>query len=108
MAFLRTNIKIIDRFLPGEVSEKVYLSGSANEEGYQAIDFYLFYGCYRRFLKPERGIIHFKDGYSNFMFTYTRGMITEENKFSVFITEDLYHSGSDDILGIKTIMNNNG
>ncbi|KAA6333561.1 tRNA (guanine-N(7)-)-methyltransferase, partial [termite gut metagenome] len=39
----------------------------------------------------------------NFLFTYTRCMI-EENQLPVeFITEDLYHSGlADDILSIKT------
>ena len=99
VAFLRTNIEIIDRFFaPEEVSE-IWLTFS--DPQMKKVTSTYFMERYRRFLKPD-GIIHLKTD-SNFMFTYTRYMI-EENRFPVeFITEDLYHSDLvDDILGIKT------
>ena len=103
VAFLRTNIEIIERFFAeGEVSE-IWLTFSdpqMKKATKRLISTY-FMNRYRQFLKPD-GIIHVKTD-SNFMFTYTRYMI-EENKLPVlFITEDLYHSNLvDDILGIKT------
>ena len=103
VAFLRTNIEIIDRFFaPEEVSE-IWLTFSDPQmkKATKRLTSTYFMERYRRFLKPD-GIIHLKTD-SNFMFTYTRYMI-EENRFPVeFITEDLYHSDLvDDILGIKT------
>ena len=81
VAFLRTNIEIIDRFFAeGEVSE-IWLT----------------------FSDPQMKKATKRLTDSNFMFTYTKYMV-EENKFPVeFCTEDLYHSGLvDDILGIRT------
>ena len=103
VAFLRTNIEIIDRFFaPEEVSE-IWLTFSYPQmkKATKRLTSTYFMERYRRFLKPD-GIIHLKTD-SNFMFTYTRYMI-EGNRFPVeFITEDLYHSDLvDDILGIKT------
>lgn len=103
VAFLRTNIEIIDRFFgPGEVSE-IWLTFSDPQmkKATKRLTSTYFMERYRQFLKPG-GIIHLKTD-SNFLFTYTRCMI-EENKLPVeFITEDLYHSGLvDNILSIKT------
>ena len=103
VAFLRTNIEIIERFFAeGEVSE-IWLTFSDPQmkKATKRLTSTYFMNRYRQFLKPD-GIIHVKTD-SNFMFTYTRYMI-EENKLPVlFITEDLYHSNLvDDILGIKT------
>ena len=103
VAFLRTNIEIIERFFAeGEVSE-IWLTFSDPQmkKATKRLTSTYFMNRYRQFLKPD-GIIHVKTD-SNFMFTYTRYMI-EENKLPVlFITEDLYHSNlGDDILGIKT------
>jgi tRNA (guanine-N7-)-methyltransferase len=103
VAFLRTNIEIIDRFFaPGEVSE-IWLTFSDPQmkKATKRLTSTYFMERYRRFLKPD-GLIHLKTD-SNFMFTYTKCMI-EENRLPVeFITEDLYGSGlDDDILGIKT------
>lgn len=103
VAFLRTNIEIIDRFFgENEVSE-IWLTFSDPQmkKATKRLTSTYFMERYRRFLKPD-GIIHVKTD-SNFMFTYTKYMI-EENKFPVeFMTEDLYHSDLvDDILGIKT------
>ncbi len=103
VAFLRTNIEIIERFFAeGEVSE-IWLTFSDPQmkKATKRLTSTYFMNRYRQFLKPD-GIIHVKTD-SNFMFTYTRYMI-EENKLPVlFITEDLYHTNLvDDILGIKT------
>lgn len=103
VAFLRTNIEIIDRFFaPGEVSE-IWLTFSDPQmkKATKRLTSTYFMERYRRFLVPD-GLIHLKTD-SNFMFTYTRCMV-EENRLPVeFMTEDLYHSGLvDDILGIRT------
>ena len=103
VAFLRTNIEIIDRFfIKDEVSE-IWLTFSDPQmkKATKRLTSTYFMERYRKFLK-NNGIIHLKTD-SNFMYTYTRYMI-EENKLPVeFITEDLYNSGLvDDILGIKT------
>jgi len=109
VAFLRTNIEIIERFFAeGEVSE-IWLTFSDPQmkKATKRLTSTYFMNRYRQFLKPD-GIIHVKTD-SNFMFTYTRYMI-EENKLPVlFITEDLYHSNLvDDILELRLTMNNNG
>ena len=103
VAFLRTNIEIIDRFFaPGEVSE-IWLTFSDPQmkKATKRLTSTYFMNRYRKFLVPG-GIIHLKTD-SNFMFTYTRYMI-EANGFPVeFMTDDLYHSGmDDDILSIRT------
>ena len=103
MAFLRTNIEIIDRFFaPGEVSE-IWLTFSDPQmkKVTKRLTSTYFMERYRKFLVPG-GLVHLKTD-SNFMFTYTRYMI-EANGFPVeFITDDLYHSGlDDDILRIRT------
>ena len=103
VAFLRTNIEIIDRFFgEGEVSE-IWLTFSDPQmkKVTKRLTSTYFMNRYRRFLVPD-GLIHLKTD-SNFMFTYTRYMV-EKNRFQVeFQTEDLYHSGLvDKILGIQT------
>jgi tRNA (guanine-N7-)-methyltransferase len=103
VAFLRTNIEIIDRFFAeGEVSE-IWLTFSDPQmkKATKRLTSTYFMNRYRRFLVPD-GLVHLKTD-SNFMFTYTKYMI-EVNGLPVdFITEDLYGSGlEDEILGIKT------
>lgn len=103
VAFLRTNIEIIDRFFaPGEVSE-IWLTFSDPQmkKTTKRLTSTYFMERYRKFL-TDNGIIHLKTD-SNFMFTYTRYMI-EKNRLPVEVmTEDLYHSGmADEILSIKT------
>ena len=103
VAFLRTNIEIIERFFAaGEVSE-IWLTFSDPQmkKATKRLTSTYFMERYRKFLKPD-GIIHLKTD-SNFMFTYTKYMIEANNLPIEFMTEDLYHSGLvDDILGIKT------
>ena len=103
VAFLRTNIEIIDRFFaPGEVSE-IWLTFSDPQmkKATKRLTSTYFMNRYRRFL-VDNGIIHLKTD-SNFMFTYTKYMV-EHNQLPVeFCTDDLYHSGLvDDILSIRT------
>lgn len=103
VAFLRTNIEIIDRFFaPGEVSE-IWLTFSDPQmkKATKRLTSTYFMERYRRFLK-DGGWVHLKTD-SNFMFTYTRYMI-EHNRLPVEVmTEDLYHSGmADNILSIRT------
>ncbi len=103
VAFLRTNIEIIDRFFaPGEVSE-IWLTFSDPQmkKATKRLTSTYFMNRYRRFL-VDNGLIHLKTD-SNFMYTYTCYMV-EHNRLPVeFSTDDLYHSGLvDDILGIRT------
>ena len=75
VAFLRTNIEIIDRFFaPGEVSE-IWLTFSDPQmkKATKRLTSTYFMERYRKFLKPD-GLIHLKTD-SNFMFTYTRYMV---------------------------------
>ena len=93
VAFLRTNIEIIERFFaPGEVSE-IWLTFSDPQmkKATKRLTSTYFMERYRKFLKDE-GIVHLKTD-SNFMYTYTNYMV-EANQLPVdFKTDDLYHSG---------------
>lgn len=103
VAFLRTNIEIIDRFFAENEVSEIWLTFSDPQmkKATKRLTSTFFMERYRRFLMPD-GIVHLKTD-SNFMFTYTRYLI-EENKLAVEVmTEDLYHSGlADDILNIRT------
>ncbi len=103
VAFLRTNIEIIDRFFgPGEVSE-IWLTFSDPQmkKATKRLTSTYFMQRYRHFLQPD-GLIHLKTD-SNFMYTYTDYMVHTNHLPVVFQTEDLYHSGLvDKILGIQT------
>lgn len=103
VAFLRTNIEIIDRmFAENEVSE-IWLTFSDPQmkKATKRLTSTYFMNRYRKFLVPD-GIIHLKTD-SNFMFTYTKYMVQENNLPVDFMTEDLYGSGLvDEILGIRT------
>ncbi len=103
VAFLRTNIEIIDRFFAEEEISEIWLTFSDPQmkKATKRLTSTYFMERYRRFLKPN-GLIHLKTD-SNFMFTYTKYMV-EANQMPVEVmTEDLYHSGmADDILSIKT------
>ncbi|WP_373758544.1 tRNA (guanosine(46)-N7)-methyltransferase TrmB [Bacteroides heparinolyticus] len=103
VAFLRTNIEIIDRFFaPGEVSE-IWLTFSDPQmkKATKRLTSTFFMERYRKFLKDD-GLVHLKTD-SNFMFTYTKYMI-ERNGLPVDVmTDDLYHAGmADEILSIRT------
>lgn len=103
VAFLRTNIEIIDRFFaPGEVSE-IWLTFSDPQmkKATKRLTSTYFMNRYRRFL-VDGGLIHLKTD-SNFMYTYTQYMVSHNALPVEFSTDDLYHSGLvDDILSIRT------
>lgn len=110
VAFLRTQIEIIDRFFaPGEVAE-IWLTFSDPQmkKVTKRLTSTFFMERYRRFLL-DGGRVHLKTD-SNFLYTYTDFMV-KKNHFPVeFATEDLYHSPLTEqpdteearILGIRT------
>ena len=107
VAFLRTNIEIIDRFFaPGEVQE-IWLTFSDPQmkNPRKRLTSTYFMNRYRHFL-TDGGTIHLKTD-SNFLFTYTTYMVERNRLPLIFRTEDLYHTGGIDaetarILGIRT------
>lgn len=103
VAFLRTNIEIIDRFFGEKEISEIWLTFSDPQmkKATKRLTSTYFMNRYRKFLKPD-GLIHLKTD-SNFMFTYTKYMVEKNNLPVLFVTEDLYHSGLvDDILSIQT------
>jgi len=92
VAFLRTNIEIIDRFFAsGEVSE-IWLTFSDPQmkKATKRLTSTYFMNRYRKFL-VNNGLIHLKTD-SNFLFTYTRCMV-EKNRLRVHVcTDNLYES----------------
>ena len=103
VAFLRTNIELIERFFAkGEVSE-IWLTfpDPQMKKATKRLTSTFFMERYRKFL-ANNGLVHLKTD-SNFLFTYTKYMV-EKNRLPVdFVTDDLYHSGlTDEILNIKT------
>lgn len=90
VAFLRTNIEIIDRFFaPNEVQE-IWLTFSDPQmkNPRKRLSSTFFMERYRRFL-IDNGIIHLKTD-SNFLFTYTNYMV-DHNQLPVELkTNDLY------------------
>jgi tRNA (guanine-N7-)-methyltransferase len=103
VAFLRTQIEIIDRFFdPEEVSEIwITFPDPQMSKVNKRMTSTRFMKLYQQILKPD-GIIHLKTD-SNFMFTYTSEMV-KVNRFPLLIeTDNLYLSGlADDILSIRT------
>ena len=107
VAFLRTNIEIIDRFFSeGEVQE-IWLTFSDPQmkNVRKRLTGTAFMERYRRFL-VDGGIIHVKTD-SIFLFTYTTYMVEHNHLPLLFRTEDLYHAIDIDddtrrILSIRT------
>ena len=90
VAFLRTNIEIIDRFFaPGEVQE-IWLTFSDPQmkNPRKRLTSTYFMERYRRFL-TDNGIIHLKTD-SNFLFTYTTYMVDCNHLPVELKTDDLY------------------
>lgn len=103
VAFLRTNIEIIDRFFsPNEVSE-IWLTfpDPQMKQLSKRLTSTFFLERYRHFL-VDGGIIHLKTD-SNFLFVYTKALIDKNQLPVLQMTDDLYHSSIlDNVLGIKT------
>ena len=102
VAFLRTNIEIIDRFFaPGEVQE-IWLTFSDPQmkKATKRLTSTYFLQRYRHFLS-DNGLIHLKTD-SNFLFTYTK-YVVEENRLPMEVcTEDLYGNGVSGIAADNT------
>ncbi|MCR5364594.1 MAG: tRNA (guanosine(46)-N7)-methyltransferase TrmB [Prevotella sp.] len=96
VAFLRTNIEVIDRFFSqGEVSE-IWLTFSDPQmkNPRKRLTSTWFLERYRKFLS-DGGFIHLKTD-SNFLFTYTSYLV-EKNRLPVLIkTTDLYTTAPKD------------
>lgn len=104
VAFLRTNIEIIDRFFSRDEVQEIWLTFSDPQmkNRRKRLSSTVFLDRYRRFL-TDGGAIHLKTD-SNFLFTYTTCLV-ERNKLPLIIrTEDLYHDMEADekILSIQT------
>lgn len=103
VAFLRTNIELIDRFFaPGEVSEIwITFPDPQMRKVRKRLTSTRFMELYRLILKPN-GLVHLKTD-SPFLYTYTDAMVALNNLPVEVNTADLYHSGlADDILEIRT------
>ena len=107
VAFLRTNIEIIDRFFAKDEVQEIWLTFSDPQmkNPRKRLSSTYFLERYRRFL-IDCGIVHLKTD-SNFLFTYTTLMVEKNQLPLLFKTEDLYHTNGLDpqttrILGIQT------
>ncbi|MBR1395131.1 MAG: tRNA (guanosine(46)-N7)-methyltransferase TrmB [Prevotella sp.] len=90
VAFLRTNIEIIDRFFAADEVQEIWLTFSDPQmkNPRKRLTSTYFMERYRHFL-TDGGCIHLKTD-SNFLFTYTTYMV-EKNRLPVdFRTDDLY------------------
>ena len=107
VAFLRTNIEIIDRFFAKDEVQEIWLTFSDPQmkNPRKRLTSTYFMNRYRHFL-VDGGLIHLKTD-SNFLFTYTTYMVEANRLPLLFRTEDLYHTdGLDEetrkILSIQT------
>lgn len=107
VAFLRTNIEIIDRFFAKDEVQEIWLTFSDPQmkNPRKRLTSTYFMNRYRHFL-VDGGLIHLKTD-SNFLFTYTTYMVGTNHLPLLFRTEDLYHTDGIDeetrkILSIQT------
>ena len=107
VAFLRTNIEIIDRFFQKDEVSEIWLTFSDPQmkNPRKRLSSTFFLERYRKFL-VNNGTIHLKTD-SNFLFTYTTYLVGHNKLPLLFHTTDLYHQeGIDDttkqILSIQT------
>ena len=90
VAFLRTNIEIIERFFAEDEVQEIWLTFSDPQmkNPRKRLTSTYFMERYRKFL-VDGGIIHLKTD-SNFLFTYTTYMVEHNALPILFRTEDLY------------------
>lgn len=107
VAFLRTNIEIIDRFFAKDEVQEIWLTFSDPQmkNPRKRLTSTYFMNRYRHFL-VDGGLVHLKTD-SNFLFTYTTYMVEANRLPLLFRTEDLYHTDGIDeetrkILSIQT------
>ena len=94
VAFLRTNIEIIDRFFAEDEVQEIWLTFSDPQmkNPRKRLTSTWFMERYRRFL-TDGGIIHLKTD-SNFLFTYTTCLVEHNSLPVLATTTDLYAAGS--------------
>ena len=94
VAFLRTNIEIIDRFFGEDEVQEIWLTFSDPQmkNPRKRLTSTYFLERYRHFL-VDGGILHLKTD-SNFLFTYTNYLVKKNSLPLVICTEDLYNSSS--------------
>ena len=92
VAFLRTNIEIIERFFAEDEVQEIWLTFSDPQmkNPRKRLTSTYFMNRYRHFL-IDGGIIHLKTD-SNFLFTYTTYMVEHNHLPVIERTEDLYQS----------------
>ncbi len=107
VAFLRTNIELIDRFFGQDEVQEIWLTFSDPQmkNVRKRLTSTYFMNRYRCFL-VDGGLIHLKTD-SNFLFTYTLAMVDNNQLPIVQSTGDLYHTTDMDeatkqILSIQT------
>ena len=96
VAFLRTNIEIIDRFFAEDEVKEIWLTFSDPQmkNPRKRLTSTYFMQRYRRFL-TDRGVIHLKTD-SKFLFTYTTYMVEKNHLPLIERTEDLYAASEPD------------
>ena len=94
VAFLRTNIEIIERFFAPDEVQEIWLTFSDPQmkNPRKRLTSTSFMERYRKFL-VDGGIVHLKTD-SNFLFTYTSYMVEKNSLPLLFRTEDLYQLGN--------------
>lgn len=107
VAFLRTNIEMIDRFFAQDEVREIWLTFSDPQmkNARKRLSSTYFMNRYRRFL-VDGGVVHLKTD-SNFLFTYTSLMVEKNQLPLLQKTADLYHTADVDeatrrILSIQT------
>jgi tRNA (guanine-N7-)-methyltransferase len=92
VAFLRTNIEIIDRFFSEDEVQEIWLTFSDPQmkNPRKRLTSTWFLERYRHFL-VDGGIIHLKTD-SNFLFTYTTCLVEHNQLPLLEKTDDLYHT----------------
>lgn len=107
VAFLRTNIEVIDRFFSQDEISEIWLTFSDPQmkNPRKRLSSTFFMDRYRNFL-IDGGVIHVKTD-SDFLFTYTSYVVDVNKLPLLFRTEDLYHTAGIDeetskILSIQT------
>ena len=102
VAFLRTNIEIIERFFAEDEVQEIWLTFSDPQmkNPRKRLTSTYFMERYRHFL-IDGGIIHLKTD-SNFLFTYTSYMVEHNHLPLEFKTEDLYGNSRSEECGVRS------
>lgn len=103
VAFLRTNIEVIDRFFSEDEVQEIWLTFSDPQmkNPRKRLSSTFFLNRYRHFL-VDGGAIHLKTD-SNFLFTYTSYIIDKNNLPLQYRTTDLYATSDEGLADVKSV-----